>query len=707
MGPRGPLPDAHHGDREMTFLDPLALVAGLLAIPILVLYMLKLRRREVQVSSTFLWQILLRDRQANTPWQRLKRNLLLFLQLLILAALVLALARPALNIPSIAGGSLVVLLDGSASMNARLQPDQNTSLQNPGGMEGLQGRDSPTRFEAARAAVQNLIAHLPDGSRMTLILVSSQPHALISAENDKSELERALNAAQASQSIADWQAAFALAAGAASSLNGSNGQSGKENQIVIVSDGGLPKSGLPALPGEVRYLPIGKDSDNLAVSALALRPSPSGLELFAQATNYGDREQQAILSIYSDGKLLKAQQIDVPAGGQKNLVLDGLQEQKSVFEAQLSPPGKTQAGGSAADNQDIFPLDDRAYAVYNPMLNARTLLVSQKNIFLDQLLSSLPGIQPYRALPDEENRLKLPGESFDVYVLDGFYPQDASADSIVHSNLMLINPPENDLFEVSGTFTTTGNSQVNDSPLTEFVDWRNVHVAKARRIQTPGWANVLVDTPAGPLVFVGETGGRRVAVISFDLHDSDLPVQVAYPILFANLFQYLTQSQSIQITIPAAGLHPGDSVLLQPRQDIENIRIQDPSGRQFPLQVRESGALFSDTSESGIYTVTSSGAGGSTGNDNVSRDAFAVNLFSPLESDLHSVEAIQVGSSPVAAAKQAELGQREYWSWLAALALTLLLGEWWLYHRRQVIPTSWQEWALRFRTKGQNGAKTG
>ena len=58
----------------MSLLTPLALLLGLLAVPILILYMLKLRRREVEVSSTLLWQLLLRDREANAPWQRLRRN---------------------------------------------------------------------------------------------------------------------------------------------------------------------------------------------------------------------------------------------------------------------------------------------------------------------------------------------------------------------------------------------------------------------------------------------------------------------------------------------------------------------------------------------------------------------------------------------------------------------------------------------------------
>ncbi|MBL8165950.1 MAG: BatA domain-containing protein, partial [Anaerolineae bacterium] len=85
----------------MSFLTPLALLGALLAIPIILLYMLRLRRREVVVSSTFLWQQIVRDNEANTPWQRLRRNLLLLLQLIILALLVLALARPFITVPAV------------------------------------------------------------------------------------------------------------------------------------------------------------------------------------------------------------------------------------------------------------------------------------------------------------------------------------------------------------------------------------------------------------------------------------------------------------------------------------------------------------------------------------------------------------------------------------------------------------------------------
>src|SRR3954454_15402841 len=102
----------------MGILLPAALVLLALAIPIIIFYMLRLRREELQVSSSLLWRRALQDRTANAPWQKLRRNLLLLVQLLLLLLLVLSLARPFLFTKSAAAGNLVVVLDASASMQA-------------------------------------------------------------------------------------------------------------------------------------------------------------------------------------------------------------------------------------------------------------------------------------------------------------------------------------------------------------------------------------------------------------------------------------------------------------------------------------------------------------------------------------------------------------------------------------------------------------
>src|SRR5690606_4604314 len=218
----------------MQFLTPLALLGGLLAIPIILLYMLRLRRQEVVISSTFLWQQILRDNEANTPWQRLRRNLLLLLQLLILAALVIALARPFITVPAVGAGQIVLLLDASASMNA-------TDV------------DDGTRFDAAKREALDVVNTLRAGDTMTVIRVADIPEVLTPATRDRNVLTNAINNAQPSSASADWSGALTLAIGGAAEA--------EDFSVVIISDGGLGDPALlPEVPGEVSYIPVGQSS---------------------------------------------------------------------------------------------------------------------------------------------------------------------------------------------------------------------------------------------------------------------------------------------------------------------------------------------------------------------------------------------------------------------------------------------------------------
>ena len=103
-----------------TFLNPLvAAIAAAVAIPaLLILYFLKLRRREMPIPSTLLWKKAIQDLQVNAPFQRLRRNLLLFLQMALLMLLILALSRPVTFFTPGAGKNTVIIIDRSASMNA-------------------------------------------------------------------------------------------------------------------------------------------------------------------------------------------------------------------------------------------------------------------------------------------------------------------------------------------------------------------------------------------------------------------------------------------------------------------------------------------------------------------------------------------------------------------------------------------------------------
>jgi hypothetical protein len=619
----------------VTFLTPVALALSALAIPIIVFYMLKLRRREVTVSSTLLWQMVLRDRQANAPWQRLRRNLLLLLQLLILAALILALARPALSVPAIASGSSVIILDASASMNAT---------------DG-----SPSRFEAARRAAQETIDALPTSAPVTIIVAGQQPQVIASAETDRNEIKRALAEAQPTNGTANWNAALALAAGALS-------RQSDQPTTIIISDGGLPQN-LPPLPGEVRYVPIGQSSDNVSVSALSLRPTKNGAELFAGVTNYGDADRPVILSVYRGEALLNSQPLDLKAGETQQVILNDLPRGPAIYQAKLSRLDQ------AAQPLDTLPLDDAAFAVNNPAGSRRVLVVSKGNVFLEQLLAAIPDLQAFRAIPQKDGSLVMPQDQFDLYIFDGIVPDD-----LPFKPTLLINPPQNPVLRVNGVFSDTANARVIDSPVTRNVNWSNVHVREAKHIDPPQWAKTLVDSDGGPLVIIGDTGVRRVGAITFDLHDSDLPLQVTFPILLVNLINYLAPGRSFNA---ADGVSPGESVTIRPDPSVDTVAIASPSNQIYTVRPAGSEVVFKDTRELGAYGVTL------LSGDQQQIDYFAVNLFDPTESNISPAKTIRIGQSQISSAQSTEQGWQEWWPWLAALALLILLIEWWMYHGRQ------------------------
>ena len=626
----------------MGFLTPLALIFAALSMPILLLYMLKLRRRDVLVSSTLLWQRFLRDREANAPWQRLRRNLLLLLQLLVLALLTLALARPFVPATTVVSGSVVVLLDGSASMQA-------TDV-------------APTRFDAALGVAREIIAGLGAGDVATIIAVGPQPQVLASATNDRAALRRALDEAAPTDSPADWEAAFALAA---AGLTGA-----VDTQAVIISDGALPET-LPPLPGEVRFVGVvpstgsgqSGGSDNLAITALATRAGEAGPQAFLRVANYSDADAEPLVEFSADGVLFDVRRLFVPAHGSASLTLTDLPYDVQVLQARLS-------------TTDALPLDDTAWAVHAPPVSGQVLLVSAGNLFLERALSALPSVELVRLAPGQP----VPDEDYALYVYDRVV-----TGTLASGNLWLVGPTASvggDFpIGVGGVFTATTISHVAaDHPLLRYVDLSDVHILQARAVEPPPGARVLVEAEGGPLLFVAERPEGRLAVLAFDLRDSDLPLQIAFPILTANLVDWLLPRGGLA---PIAGegqegIRPGDPVPIQPNPEATQIVVTAPDGTRHTLPIGARTPVFAATDQLGVYSVEQVPQSVQSSPSIV---LFTVNLFDEAESNIAPRESVRVGQTEITAATREEEGRREFWPWLAGAALVVLVVEWWTYQR--------------------------
>src|SRR6516164_5237829 len=104
----------------MTILNPAAFFFAALVPIVVLLYLLKVRRRDALVSTLRFWQRIAAENRRRTFWQKLRRPLSLLLQLLLLALVLFALARPETGAFFRRDeSSTVVVLDMRARMQAQ------------------------------------------------------------------------------------------------------------------------------------------------------------------------------------------------------------------------------------------------------------------------------------------------------------------------------------------------------------------------------------------------------------------------------------------------------------------------------------------------------------------------------------------------------------------------------------------------------------
>src|SRR3954470_17026211 len=110
--------DAGRGSGRMSLAFPLALAWAALTIPIVIFYILKIRLRQVPVSTTIFWQQIYDEKRPRSLWQILRHLLSLLVQIAWLLLLVFALAEPFFTWEVLQARRLILVVDNSASMRA-------------------------------------------------------------------------------------------------------------------------------------------------------------------------------------------------------------------------------------------------------------------------------------------------------------------------------------------------------------------------------------------------------------------------------------------------------------------------------------------------------------------------------------------------------------------------------------------------------------
>jgi hypothetical protein len=555
----------------MPFATPLALL-GLLFLPAVVaMYLLKLRRDETVVPSTLLWQRLVADVEANAPWQRLRRSLLFLVQLLLVALLALLAARPFVERPAGLAGDIVLVIDASASMGA-------TDV-------------APNRLAAAKEAAVAALRDLPTGGRVSVIAAGATARMVANETTDLGRVRQAIESIGLTASTGDLGDALALADALAA-------RSG-DAEILVATDGALAHQPQARVNAPVRVLPVGRDRRNQAIAALAVRTAPSGVtrSVFVSVANLDLERASRRLQLFADGSSVPFEVRDVTIEPQSraDVVIDEIPRAVEVLEVRLA----SSTDGATGD-PDLLAVDDRAWAVVPPDTLRRILLVADGDPYLETALTYLPNTELYGVKPEDYGAGTRP-ELFDLIIFEGFVPSDLPATAI----LAIAPPRTSPLGEVTGRLREPGIGALDpEEPVLRYVDLSTTHIAEARQMTLPDWARPIIPGPRNaPLLYAGVREGTRTAVLAFEPRQSDLPLQVAFPILLSNLAGELMGGSAGPVDAAA----PGSPITLPVPTGATGLRVTRPDGSSVDLApgtLGGSSVTFSQTDLPGVYTAT-------------------------------------------------------------------------------------------------------
>jgi Ca-activated chloride channel homolog len=605
----------------MSFLAPAAAVlAGTLPV-IVALYFLKIRRPTRVVPALHLWPDQIRDRQANVPWQRLRPSWLLFLQLLAAAILVGAAIQPAIPASALLARHSIVLIDASASMQA-------TDV-------------TPTRLTAAKRDVGAIIDQLGPADRMTLIAVGSTPRIVASVTGDREALHRVLDGIAPSNGAADLSSALALAAGLV--------RPGDDARAYLYSDGivePLRASSGNAMPFVLEYHRIGVSGENVGLTSLMVRTSTQSRAAFLHVQNFGQEARTVSVEWRADNRLIDVRPLTLNPGESQDLVFPVPVDATSV-SARLA-------------SGDIFALDDTVTAVARTPRAFKALLVTPGNLFLEQALRLRTDLQIDVVAPGAYR----PSAAYAMTVFDRFLPA-----ALPDGPLMVLDPPAGSAL-AGGAPVGIGRVRATDAgdPLLASVELQDVHVARSEDLRASTFGRPLITSLQTPLVLVRDEPFRQV-LVGFDLHESDLPLRIAFPILVENLSEWM-----LPPSVPSRSFHPDELVTVVPEAGATAVTVTRPDGLRRSLSPG-SIATFGDTDQTGLYTVEQVIKGATV------TSWFSVNLFSDSISQLKPPARLTLPPTRLTGTQTTHRGQFEIWPWIALAALGLVVVEWLAFHR--------------------------
>lgn len=592
----------------MTLLSPWGLAALALAIPVIALHILRPRREEHVVASTLLWKDVERPVSAASPWQRLRPSLLLFLQLLAVALLALSLADPAKASAVGLSRHTVFIVDTSASMGA-----------------ASGGED---RIDAARARVLQLLGDLPDGGLASVVAVGQPSEVLVSGSADRGTIRSAMARLKPTETHGDFATAFTLA----QSLE----TPGEDVGYVLVSDGGLSDGEKALIPTGTRYEVVGRDGPNVGIVSLTAEPRGGGLVAHVAVRNYGTGPAVVGVRVDVDGRTGAREHVRVTAGDLRNV------------DVQVPAGTKVEA---YIEGDDLLDYDNYAIALAARQRTVNVRLEGVESPALKAVFTTLPDVKAtYQNTIDN-------GSGADLVVYNEVDPPS----SLAVPALAIAAPNGVPGAAVVGAVTNPAVTLVQtDDPLLDGVDLADTAIGTAQKLNVTA-AEVLVSGEGAPLLVRSHIGGHEVIDLAFRLPDSNLYVQVAFPVLMDRVVGQLARSGATPPRVTVGAALPVDTA--------GGGTLVRPDGKKVTV---EAGASLAPTDQVGLWRFVPTA--GPTRSVAVNAD--------PAESDVAPVADIPIPERTKKFGESVPPALRSIRAWFLWALIAVIALEWLVARRR-------------------------
>lgn len=626
-----------------SFFSPLRAWLLALSIPIIIFYFLKLRRTRVEISSLALWQQVINDQRVNAPFQKFKRNLLLLLQLLLLAMIAIAAMQPFWGGDAERLTYLPILIDCSASMGA--VDDKGLS-----------------RLDVAKAEIGAIVDDLLPDQQLTLIAVGSTARRLTEFTDNKTVLREALDKLQ----VQDVPSKIADGLRLAQALS----RTQQIEKVRLYSDGNLPTrinpaNGLPMaevdfdLPFTVDFFQIDPAGKNIGITAMnARRSSPEKWDVFVLVEGTKSGSTEAELTVKANGEAFEPERIILTEGEGRRLVFSVSADIEQTLEAELKP-----------DGGDSLSVDNRAWL--NLQKGRKVdVFCPQSLLTFRRALESLAGVDVYPLADGSEHALE-----YDLLISDD--AEHLSRDARLSVFIGVVPDDLQSLVEIKDESAEMVDWQ-REAQILQHVQLKEVLISELpvkkegvedTAIEELGY-QILAYGNEGPLIVSQRQGIGTQYFFLFHTDRSTLPYRVGFPVLVANLMNEAMQLASLaELRAPSTGVLP---VMTLPKPG--EYRVTSPDGRHDRRATDDEGILRGvSATEAGEYEIRD-------GSELITR--VGVSLLDSTETQLQTIDTITFNELTVEAEVDRVKQDKPLWTWFAAAGFLILLIEWWYFQRK-------------------------